>query len=62
MNNTIDLLIKKTTIRDVEIALLDAKLKGFIIPEKVFEILKKVENSYALPNEVINELTEHGND
>jgi chromosome condensin MukBEF complex kleisin-like MukF subunit len=62
MNN--DKFVRLETLRDVEIALLDAQLDGKIIPEIVFEILKNVEDREypTLPSEVVNELTEHGQD
>lgn len=44
MDNEIKRLIKLSTIRDIEIALLKAKESGQIIPDTVFEIIKSVEN------------------
>ena len=58
MNNQIENLIKKSTIRYIQIALMDAKLEGIIIPDVVFEIIQKVEDSLDLDPVVINELSE----
>lgn len=55
MNNEIRNLIRLNTIRDIELALLQQKEKGMIIPEVVFETIREVEASYELPPEVINE-------
>jgi hypothetical protein len=55
MNIEIEKIIKLQTIRDIEIALLKAQQEGYIIPELVYEIITKVEKSYELPPEVINE-------
>ena len=46
MNKEIELLMKKTTLRDVEIKLLDLKLEGMIIPDVVFDTIKLLEDSY----------------
>ena len=63
MNNN-DKFVRLETLRDVDIALQDAQLAGQIIPEVVFEILKKLEDMpyQELPPEVINEMSEHGID
>jgi hypothetical protein len=60
MNKGIELLIKITTIKDIEIALLDAELAGETIPKLVYEIIRKVQASYKqdLDPVIINELTE----
>jgi len=42
----IELLIKKSTLRDVTIKLLDKKLEGMIIPDIIFDILQDLENGY----------------
>ena len=46
MSEKIETLIKKITLRDVEMRLLDAKLEGMIIPDEVFTIIKNLEDSY----------------
>jgi hypothetical protein len=46
MNKTIENIIKKIAIRDIEIALKEAKIEGLIIPDDVFEIIKEVEDTY----------------
>ena len=46
MDKEIKLLIQKNVLRDLEIELLDKKLKGMIIPEIVFEIIKELEDKY----------------
>lgn len=46
INNIIENKIKTLALRDVEIKLLDAQIKGIIIPEVVFEILKELEKEY----------------
>ena len=58
MNKEIENLIKKIAVRDILIELNNAKLEGLIIPEVVFEIIKKVEASYELDPVQINELSE----
>lgn len=45
MEEEIERLIKISTLRDVEIALLKAKESGQIIPDTVFEIIQEVENN-----------------
>ena len=39
-------LIQLNTLRDIEIELVKAQIDGIIIPDEVFAILKKVEDSY----------------
>ena len=47
MNKEIENLIRKTTIRDVEIKMLDRRLDGIIISNEVMiEILKELEDNY----------------
>ena len=60
MNKGIELLIKIITIKDIEMALLDAELAGETIPKLVYEIIRKVQASYKqdLDPVIINELTE----
>jgi hypothetical protein len=58
MKNEIENLIKKIAIRDILIQLNNAKLEGLIIPNEVFEIIKKVEADYEVDPVIINELTE----
>ena len=45
-NKEIEFLIQKNTLREVEIKLKEAQIKGMIIPEVVFEIIHNVEDSY----------------
>lgn len=46
MNKEIETLIKKITIRDVQIALLNAQEGRMIIPDEVFRIIEQVEKNY----------------
>jgi ribosomal protein S1 len=43
MNKEIENLVKKSVIRDVQIALLNAKANDLIIPDVVFDIIEEVE-------------------
>jgi hypothetical protein len=47
MNKEIENTIKKIALRDVEIALLKSKIKGSVIPDEVFNILKEVTKQYC---------------
>jgi hypothetical protein len=51
MDKEIEMLIKINTLRDVEIKFREALLKGFIIPELVFEVMKDLEAGYRKENE-----------
>lgn len=42
----IELLIRKSVLRDVEINLLDKQIDGQIIPETVFETIHQLEKHY----------------
>ena len=55
MNKEIEILIKKSTIRSIQIALMDAKIEGRIIPDYIFEIIKEVEETFD--NISIDEIT-----
>lgn len=46
MNKEIEILVKINTLRDMEIKFREAMLKGFIIPELVFEIMRDLEANY----------------
>ena len=50
MTNEIEKLIKISTLRDVEIKFKEAQLKGFIIPDLAYELLKELEDSYQKEN------------
>jgi len=43
MNKEIENLIKKSTLRDVELKILEAKTRGEIIPDNVITILRELE-------------------
>jgi len=48
MDKQIKRLVQISTLRDVQIKLLEAKQDGFIIPQIVFEIVRDLEDSYDL--------------
>ena len=47
MNKEIENLIKKSTLRDVEIKILEAQTKGEVIPDNVITILRDLEIEYG---------------
>ena len=47
MTKEIELLIKKSTLRDVEIAVKKVQLDGEVIPDNVIEILRNLEKEYT---------------
>lgn len=55
MDKKIENLIRKTTLRDVEIKLKYAMLEGMIVPDAVFEIMKNLEDEY---NQLLAKLEE----
>lgn len=59
MTKEIENTIKKIACADITIALYDAQKEGFIIPDKVFEIVKKVKDGYG--DESLNPKKSHGN-
>ena len=46
MNKEIEILIRKNTIRDIELELAKAREIGVIIPDEVDIIINRVEKSY----------------
>ena len=46
MTNKIELLIKKSTLRDVERKLKQRKLDGEVVPDNALEVLRELEDEY----------------
>ena len=46
MTKEIEKLIRLTTLRDVEIKLREDQFNGFIVPERIIEVLKDLESEY----------------
>jgi len=46
MEKEIEKLIKISTLRDVEIKIVEARLGGFIVPEEVITMLRDLEIEY----------------
>lgn len=52
MNKEIELLIKLSTLRDIEIKMREAQLEGEIVPDNFIEMLRDLEDEYRKEKEV----------
>jgi hypothetical protein len=46
MTKKLEWLIKISTLRDVQLKLVEAQLENIIIPEVIYEIIKNLEDNY----------------
>lgn len=52
MNKEIENLIQVSTLRDVEIKIKEAQIRGEVIPDNVIEILRDLEKSYSYAKKI----------